>query len=61
VGGGDEELLIGKGALRVRLGGPHALGVEAIVTRRWVDYPGSAYGERSGFASLTYSYLLGVR
>jgi hypothetical protein len=59
VGGGEERFLIGKGALRLRMGGPHAVGVEGTLTQRWASYPGSAYAEHAAMASLSYSYLLG--
>jgi hypothetical protein len=60
-GGGGERLLIGKGSARLRVAGPHALGVESTLTRRWADYSGSAYTERARFTSITYSYLFGGR
>jgi len=55
--GGNEGLLIGKAALRIRVGGPHALGVEGTFTRRWANYSISTYGEHADFTAVTYSYL----
>ena len=57
--GGNEGFLVGKAALRLRVGGPHALGVEGRFTRRWAAYPGSTYGEHAVFPAVTYSYLFG--
>lgn len=61
VGGGGELLLLGEGSARLRVAGPHALGVEVTVSRRWADYPGAAYAERATLTSLVYSYLFGGR
>jgi hypothetical protein len=59
VGGGSESLLIGKGSVRLRVAGPHAVGVESTITRRWADYASSAYRESARITSFTYSFLFG--
>jgi hypothetical protein len=59
VGGGAERLFIGKASARFRVVGPHAVGVETTLTRRWAAYPDSAYSERSSLTAFTYSYLFG--
>ena len=59
VGGGAERLFIGKASARLRVLGPHAVGVETTLTRRWAAYPDSVYSERSSLTAFTYSYLFG--